>query len=200
MILFSRVIVGLLLVQALSLPVHAAPRPSRPETGIGVLLVPSFPPDRAGEVHTVVLYREPGIGRISERELRMLPHLGQVVKTAGGDHILAVIGKRGEWLKIAYDDAGREGWIEPERTWTVVPWEDFLKGRSARLLKGLKKAFYALRSNPADDAPVLENLTPDRPLRIIEVRDEQAQVMVELNSFGWLRWRDEDGRLLMAVE
>jgi hypothetical protein len=32
------------------------------------------------------------------------------------------------------------------------------------------------------------------------VDDDWAQVMVEYTRIGWLRWRDRDGRFVIAVE
>lgn len=181
--------------------VSAAPPPARPETGKGVLLVKNSPAhDNAGGRSFVVIYREPGIGRIGELRVASLPALAGVVKTPPGVLALAVTATKGEWLRVHYDDAGRSGWLEPRRTWTYLTWEEYLRGKTARLLRGLRKEFYLARSGPDGSAPELPPLTPERSMRILDVDGDRARVLVDLSVMAWLRWRDPDGRLLITVE
>ena len=37
-------------------------------------------------------------------------------------------------------------------------------------------------------------------LRIIEIRDEWALVLVDLTTHGWLRWKDNDGRFAISID
>jgi hypothetical protein len=117
-----------------------------------------------------------------------------------GESALAVMGKKGDWLRVAYDEAGHEGWLAMPRYWEYSPWRVFLKGRSARLLPGLKKEFYLLRREPASTSPQLDTLSRQKNLRIIEIRDEWALVLVDLTTHGWLRWKDNDGRFTISID
>jgi hypothetical protein len=37
-------------------------------------------------------------------------------------------------------------------------------------------------------------------MRVLEIRDEWVRISSEGILSGWLRWRDRDGKLLLAVE
>lgn len=190
----------LLLVLSLETAV-AAPLPPRPETGCGVLLVKGpAPHDGPNGPPRVVMYREPGIGRIGELNVSSLPGLAQVVKSPPGVFALAVTAKKGEWLRVHHDDAGRSGWIKPRRTWAFITWDEYLRGKTARLLRGLRKDFYQARTGSGVDAPDIATLTPDRSIRIIDVEGDRIRALVDLSIMAWLRWRDPDGRILIAVE
>lgn len=177
----------------------AAPRQPRPDAGIGVLLVRPSVADRNGSPPTLVLYREPGIGRIAEQSVATLPLIPLRSRPAEL-YPLAVVTKRGEWFRVAYDEAGRAGWVEKERSWSFLRWEEFLKGRSVRLLPGLRKPFYVLRAGFSAQTPELRPLTPESPLRIVEIQGDSARVLLDLSLMGWIQWRDEDGRLLIGIE
>lgn len=188
------VIIAALLVSAAG----AAPPPLRPDTGIGVLLVrtaagESAPPE-------LILYGEPGVGRIAEKSAALFPHLATPLKAPSGEFPLVVTARKGGWLQVIHDDAGRAAWLEPRRAWPFVPWDEMLKGRGARLLRGLKKPFYILWGRGGTTVPDLEPLTPERSFRIIAVDGDRIQVLLDLTVMGWLRWRDEDGRLLITLE
>ena len=109
------------------------------------------------------------------------------------------MGKRGNWMLIAYDDAGREGWVEMARWWEYCPWEDFLKGRVARLLPGLKKERYSLRAGPSETSPQTSPLSGVEELRLIAVRDDWVLVITDSGQQGWFSWRDGDGRFQISV-
>ena len=176
----------------------AAPKPPRPEAGIGVLLVRPALADRDGAPPALVLYREPGVGRLGEWSAPSLP-LFPLPVGDGDLYPLAVVMKRGEWFRVAYDEAGRSGWVERQRNWSFLSWEEYLKGRSARLLPGLRKPYCILRSEPTGQAPELRTLSPSNALRIVEVAGDRARVLLDLSVIGWLQWRDEDGRLLIGL-
>jgi hypothetical protein len=42
-------------------------------------------------------------------------------------------------------------------------------------------------------------MTPTQLFRVVKLENDWAMVMSGQNSLGWLRWRDEDGRLLMGL-
>lgn len=188
----------LILLVVTALPAQAAP--GRPRAGIGILFLRQFAPERTDDVKAIPIYAAPGIGRLAEADGSRLPSLDQAVTPRSGEHAVAVLGSRGEWLRIAYDEAGREGWIRQRRFWDYAPWRDFLTGRGASLLPGLREPLTLLRREPADDAAPLLRFTPGQGFRIVSIRDDWARVTADGAPDGWLRWRDTDGRLLVAPE
>ncbi len=191
-----RTILLLLLAAIVALPAQAAPQP-RPYAGRGVLLLRPFTPERAAELNTIPLYREPGVGRIAELAAGKLPHLTPLAVLTG-TYAVAVLEKRGTWLRVAYDDSGRAGWLEPARWWDYLGWEEFLPGRTINLPPGLKAGLYRLCAEPSD-ASQLASLLPRTPGRVVRVQDDWIQVTFPPATTGWLRWRDGDGRLLITV-
>lgn len=193
-----RKIIAVLLVTLVAPVAGAAPPPPRPDTGIGVILVRFAPGATAPPV--LVLYREPGIDRVAEKNVTSCHHLASILKTPPEEFPLVVTARKDGWLKVIYDDAGRTAWVEPFRRWPYLRWEEFLKGKQALLMRGLKKSHYVLRSGPDESAPELEPLTSERRLRILEVAGDRIRVLIDLTVIGWLRWRDEDGRFLITLE
>ncbi len=198
MIASRKIILFVLLTLFVPAAVAAAPPPPRPDTGIGALLVRAAPGVTTPPL--LVLYREPGIGRITEKSVTSCPSLAFILKTPAGEFPLVVTALKDGWMKVIYDDAGRAAWVEPSRRWPYLRWEEFLKGKQAALLRGLKKSYYVPRSGPDESAPEMEPLTPERRLRILEVTGDRIRVLVDLTAIGWLRWRDEDGRFLITLE
>jgi hypothetical protein len=177
----------------------ALPKP-RPYTGSGLLVIRPFPPATPETPCTLVLYREPGIGRIAEPSCATLPLLTPVMALPAEGFPLAVMGKKEGWLKIAYDEADREGWVEQDRNWAYHPWDDYLPGHSARLLPGLKKQWYSLRLAPSEATGEIGTLTPQETFRIDRVSDCWALVRGGTSAPGWLQWRDDSGRFLIFIE
>ena len=178
---------------------HAAAKP-RPFAGSGILLIrPPFPAE-ATEPFTITLYREPGVGRLAELPPQKLPSLSQVLKAEPGETAMAVLGKRGTWLRIAYDDAGREGWVKLLRHWRYSDWETFLKGRVVRLFAGMKKDVYSLREEPVSAPLEKDRLSASRKLCVSQLQEDWALVTLEPSATGWIRWRDGDGRFLIVVD
>jgi len=193
-----RLIISLTLL-LFALPVHGAPPMPRFYTGSGLLIIrppATQGPDTSG---ALVLYREPGVGRVEEPVYGELPLLLQVMDVPAGEYPVAVMGKKGRWLKIAYDEAGRSGWVEMARHWEYISWEEFLSGRTARFLPRLKKGYYLLRRDPSPAAQELDTLTTENAVRIDRVDGDWMLVTADLHTAGWLRWRDEDGRFLITV-
>ncbi len=197
MIVFRKII-SVLLLTLIVPAADAAPPPPRPDAGIGALLVRTAPGATTPPV--LVLYREPGVGRIAEKNVTSCPNLAFILKTPAGEFPLVVTALKDGWMRVIYDDAGRAAWVDPSRRWNYLRWEEFLKGKEASLLRGLKKGFYVPRSGPDELAPELEPLTPERSLRILEVAGDRIRVLIDLTVIGWLRWRDEDGRFLITLE
>ncbi|HEY6839359.1 MAG TPA: hypothetical protein VI389_11490, partial [Geobacteraceae bacterium] len=125
------------LVIALFVPLSCwgAPAKPRPAAGIGLVIIRPLSPPRYADISSVTLYREPGVGRVGTLATKILPGLAPVIAaTDKGETVLAVLGKKGNWLRVAYDDAGHEGWLALARPWRYLGWDDYLRGRRARLL------------------------------------------------------------------
>jgi hypothetical protein len=194
------IISSLMLLQFfLALASHGALPKLRPYTGSGLLLMRTPAPREPDTPATLIFYREPGIGRVVERGYGDIPLLSQIVEFPPGEYPAAVMGKKGAWLKIAYDEAGRAGWIEEMRRWDYVSWEEFLPGRTARFLPWLKKGHYLLRGGPSASARELITLAAESAVRIDLVEGDWMRVTVAPLTEGWLRWRDEEGRFLITV-
>jgi hypothetical protein len=185
---------------ALLFPPAASAQQIRPYSGSGVVIVRPLNPERPADMAPIPFYRYPGVSRIADISAGRIPRLSTILNTGDGEYPLAVMGKRGNWLRIAYDDAGREGWVEKARWWDYITWENFLKGRIAHLLPGSAKNPFTLREGPAESTPQGGTLSGRESLRIIAVADDWVLVMADSGLHGWLPWRDGDGRFLIAVD
>ncbi len=188
-----------ILVLAHIVPLSANALQNRPFSGCGVVVVRTLDPERRAAIPSLPFYREPGVGRIAELSINDIPGLPTILDAPSGEFPLAVMARKGNWLLIAYDDAGREGWVEMARWWDYTTWEAFLKGRAATLLPGLKKGAYALRAGPGEGAAQTGALSGPERLRILEVVDGWANVIADSGLTGWLAWRDGDGRFLISL-
>jgi hypothetical protein len=177
----------------------SAPLKLRPLSGIGFMnacqsqsqsLTPS----------AVTLYREPGVGRITDLDVADIPLLSAVLRADKEKQLFAVTRRKGEWVRIVYDEAGREGWFVPPRQWSFYSWDRFFRGREVKPVPGLKKEYLQLYAEPTVAAPVLENMDRDRRLRVLDVSDNWMLVLVDMSRPGWFRWKDDDGRFLVSVE
>ena len=193
----KRFLAASLFIFFFAISAHAAPVKARPATGIGLLVIRSSLSPGQDTPPLLVLYREPGVGRIAEFSSSAIPLLSRMLALPSGEYPVAVLGKKGTWLRIAYDEAGREGWLEPLRGWDYVTWSEFLPGHSARLLPGLKKPFYVIMRQPADTAVEISGISPETAFRILEVKESWARIESAAVS-GWLRWQDSDGRFLIS--
>ena len=193
-----RFIGSVLLVLACSDSVGSAASPPkmRPYSGIGIVVLqgPDSGPDRGKPLH---LYEEPGIFRRGELS---------DTSTSGNEWVfgmhrdsirLIVVARKGSWLRVCYDDAGREAWIDTRHRGTFQPWDQYLKGQVSHLLPRLRKQYYQLYQQP--DLNPLSVLTPKQPFKVLKLENDWVMVMSDQNTIGWLRWRDEDGRLLVGV-
>lgn len=164
----------------------------RPYAGIGVLFLRD-----AALSEPLFLYEEPGLSRIGQFNPAKAPSHGWIFGNRPGVVALMVMARKGAWLRVSYDDAGREGWLAPARE-TFIPWRRFLKGQTVRLLPGLQKRYYQLYRQPGGD--VFGTATSRQGFRCLRADDEWLMVMVDQKNLAWLRWRDEDGRLLVGCE
>jgi hypothetical protein len=179
---------ALVLLACFTAAAHAAPLPPRPYSGCGVLMLHPVSDLRQSPL---VLYAEPGLQRVAEIEIPALPRLA-------GDKqepLLAVSATKGDWLQLSYDDAGREGWVEPSRSWEYRTWGEFLARRVVRVFPGMKKGLYALRGEPREGSPDRGVLTRDQQVRVIQIQDDWALLQA---PSAWFRWRDADGRLTVS--
>jgi hypothetical protein len=183
-----RILLVVLALFTLSTQAAHAALPLRPYSGGGVLLLHPAP---GAEKSPVVIYAEPGLQRIAEIEITALPRLALDQQ----DPLIAVGATRGNWLRVAYDEAGREGWIEMSRKWEYRLWSEYLSGRPVRVLPGMKKGFYLLRQEPREGSPERGTLTRDQQVRVVQVEEDWARLQ---SPSGWFRWRDGDGRLTVS--
>lgn len=184
-----------ILLLAVSAPCSAsaaAPR-MRPYTGIGILL---HPVERDSLNDPVPLYEEPGLSRLGTLNPDRIPKYDWIFGTQPAAPLI-VTARKGPWLRVAYDDAGREAWLSPVRPGAFTSWDFFLKDHVSRLLPGLQKKYYQIYQHP--DRTILATLTASQYLKVLRLENDWAMVLTDRNSLGWLRWRDEDGRLLIGI-
>lgn len=196
--MLARFIGGLLLVLVCSNSSYSAASPSkmRPYSGIGVVLL-NAANSILNQDEPFYLYEEPGIFRQGELSGAIIP-VNEWVLGVQKSHIpLIVMARKGGWLKVCYDDAGREAWLDPQRRGTFQSWDQFMKGQMSHLLPGLFKQYYQLYREPERNP--LSTLTPVQQFKVLKLENDWFMVMSDQKTIGWLRWRDEDGRLLVGV-
>ena len=169
-------------------------------SGLGLLQIRSLVTSDHSETQYLLLYREPGLGRLQELSAGRLPPMAPVLTNADGGAVAVVTGRKRDWLKIVYDDADREGWVREKRSWKYWPWHQFLKGRIIRPLPGVKKSYGFIREEPLEAAAQLATISAETPLRVVLVDGDWAMVISGLNQSGWVRWRDDNGRFLISID
>jgi hypothetical protein len=169
----------------------------RPYAGIGVLVLPVSSLVDDEPFGRLRLYDEPGMSRLENIKLAGAPRYEWIFAMDADSLPVIVSARKGEWLKVAYDDAGREGWVKPWWRSKFETWDDFFKGRAVCLLPGLQKRYYQLFGQPG--AELLAGVAPYQLFKIISLDNDWALVQDGRNLSGWLRWRDEDGRLLTGL-
>lgn len=189
--------VALLLVATVvcAAPTPHAPPKMRPYSGIGVLMLTTSGIGDTGEPYP--LYDEPAIVRRGELNLGKAPAYEWIFGSVSTGLPLVVMARKGNWLRVAYDDAGREAWLNPRRPAIFQPWDKFFKGQVVRLLPGLQKGYYQLFRQPGKGG--LGTVTPKQFFKVVKLENDWTLVVTSQNSLGWLRWRDEDGRMLMGL-
>jgi hypothetical protein len=167
----------------------------RPYTGIG-LVVFSQADSAAAQELQVPLYEEPALSRIGILNSSQLTGNEWIFDPSDGMPPLVVSARKGNWLQIYFDDAGREAWIEPQGKGAFQTWEQFLKQHTSRLLPGLQAQFYQIQQQ---NGKLLGTLTPKQTFKVLKLENNWALVLTGQGQIGWLRWCDDDGRLLVGV-
>ena len=174
----------------------AAASPSqkmRPYAGIGILQVPISGTD---SIEALPLYEEPALSRQGELNKSKIPPFEWIFGPPSVTQPMIVMARKGTWLRVVYDDAGREGWLNPPRDYFFQGWELFFKRQVSRLLPGLQKKYYQVFQQPGLSPAT--TLTTGQPFKVLHLENDWALVLIDQISLGWLRWRDEDGRLLIG--
>jgi SH3-like domain-containing protein len=171
----------------------ASPPRMRPYTGIGVVVFNALNQDLP-----LPLYEEPGLLRVGVlNSSRMSGNEWVFGLQKGGRPPLVVSARKGEWLRVVYDDAGREAWIEPQNQGRFQSWEQYLKLHTGRMLPGLQSNYYRFQQQPG--GKVLTTLSPKQMFKVLKIENSWGMVLTDQSQVGWLRWRDDDGRLLFGV-
>lgn len=176
---------------------EAAPQKMRPYTGIGLLLL-KINPGMDSMVEPLFLYEQPGIFPSGELNASKLPSHDWIFDADAALLPLFVMSRKGSWLEVVYDDAGREAWLNPGRRGIFKNWPVFLKGKTGHMLPGLQKKHYQLLTQSSGGIRL--PISPKEHFKIIRIENDQALVMLNPQTLGWLNWRDEDGRLLVKVD
>jgi hypothetical protein len=188
------IFVTLLLFAACAVAASSTPMKMRPYAGIGILFLPIKGSDSEA---SLTLYEEPALSRLGELNKTKISTYDWIFGTSSVVQPLIVMARKGTWLRVTYDDAGREAWLNPTRQMTFQSWETFYKSNVSRLLPGLQKKYYQLFQQP--DISPLTVLTVKQLFKVIRLENDWAMVLIDQDSLVWLRWRDDDGRLLIGI-
>jgi hypothetical protein len=168
----------------------------RPYTGIG-LVVFSQPDKAISQELLLQLYDEPGLTRVGVLDSSSLSGNEWIFGLPEWASPLIVSARKGDWLRVYYDDAGREAWIDSRYKGRFQSWGQFLKLQTGRMLPGLKPKYYQLQQQP--DGKQLAILTPKQVFKVLKLENAWGMVLTDQSQIGWLRWCDEDGRLLVGL-
>jgi len=197
---FGRLFVFILIVFAsgMTCPAgHAAASPRmRPYTGIGLAVFSQSSSAQNQELH-LPMYEEPGLLRIGMLTTTRLSGNEWIFGLQEGIPPLVVSARKGDWLRVYYDDAGREAWINPQNKGRFQSWDQYLRLQTGRMLPGLQPHYYQLQQQPG--GKLLATLTPKQMFKVLKLGNNWGMVLTDQGQIGWLRWRDNDGRLLLGV-
>jgi hypothetical protein len=143
------------------------------------------------------LYEEPGVVRLRVLTSSSLPGNEWIFGSSNATPPLIVSARKGEWLRIFFDDAGREAWINPGNKGHFQTWEQYLKLHSGRMLPALQAQFYQLRQQPGGKQ--FATLAPKQPFKVLKLENLWALVLTDSGQIGWVRWCDDDGRLTVGT-
>lgn len=190
-----QILVALLLVVTVSVGLAANPPRMRPYTGIGVIVFSNMT-SAPNQEQQLRMYEEPGLSRVGKLDNSRISGNEWIFGVSSGSMPLIVSARKGDWLRIFYDDAGREAWINPQNTGRFQSWEQFLKAQPGHLLPGLRSQYYQLQQQP--NGKLLATMTPKQVFKIVKVDEGWGMVLTEQSQLGWLRWYDDDGRLTVG--
>lgn len=174
----------------------ASPPRMRPYTGIGVVVL-TQPDNTPSQELQLQLYEEPALSRVGMLNNSRLSGNEWIFGLSEGISPLIVSGRKGDWLRIYYDDAGREAWIDPQNKGHFQSWEQFLKLQSGRMLPGLQAQYYQLLPQPG--GKLLTTLTPKQEFKVLKLENAWVMVLTDQAQVGWVRWCDDDGRLVIGI-
>ena len=143
------------------------------------------------------LYEEPGLSRVRILNSSILSGNEWIFGLSEGAPPIIVSARKGDWLRVFYDDAGREAWIDPQNKGRFQSWEQFLKLQTGRMLPGLQPQYYQLLQHPG--GKLLAKLTPKQLFKVLKLENAWGMVLIGQTQIGWVRWRDNDGRLTIGV-
>lgn len=164
----------------------------RPYSGIGVLQISQY-----DSTEPLALFDEPGISRCCAIAPSEANSIYPGLFCQGAPPHLIVTAMRSDWAKVEYDDAGREAWINLRQRWIYNSWPDFLKGREVVFLKNSPKRHMQLMPKPTADSG--HPIQSGDPIRVVLVKEDQAYVFDRQLRSGWIRWKDQDSRLLISI-
>jgi len=185
----------LLLLIAVSSTAAASPAKARILSGIGILLIRSEPAKPA----PLRLFKELYLERITATEAALLPGLSPSLLPPEGFTPAIVTAKKSGWYRIVYDNGEREGWLEGRSSYQFYRWEELLKNRQLTLIGGLRKDYYLLRRDPVISSETLETVFKGSRITSLRAEGDWMKVITESNMQGWLRWRDDNSRLVIAI-
>ena len=171
----------------------ASPLRMRPYTGIGLIVFSQ--PDNTQNLN-LQMYEEPGLLRVGVLNSTRLPGNEWIFGLQEMAPPLIVSARKGNWLRVYYDDAGREAWIEPQNKGRFESWEQFLERQTSLMLPGLQPQYYQLLQQSG--GKLLAVLTAKLPFKVLKLENNWAMVLTEQFQLGWLRWCDDDGRLTVG--
>ncbi|MFZ4855283.1 MAG: hypothetical protein ACOYL3_02705 [Desulfuromonadaceae bacterium] len=198
--MYGRCLVMVLMLSVLGMAGSAgfaAPPPQmRPYAGIGLAVFSTG--DSPGKQNLQLqLYEEPGLSRIKLLNSSTLPGNEPVFGLQEGAPLIASA-RKGDWLRVFFDDAGREGWINLQGNGYFQSWEQYLKMHTGRMLPALQPKHYLLMQQP--DGKQIATLTPKQAFKVLKLDSSWGMVLTDKGQIGWLRWRDGDGRLTVGTD
>lgn len=180
----------------LSVGLAATPPRMRPYTGIGLFVFNPVDKARANNLQ-MQLYKEPGLQRVGVLNDSRLSGNDWIFSLPEGASPLVVSARKGDWLRVTFDESGQEAWLEPENQGSFQSWEQFLKLQTGRMLPGLQPQYYQLQQQPA--GRLLSTLTPRQAFKVLRLVGAWCMVLTDQGQMGWVRWSDDDGRLLVGT-
>ena len=129
--------------------------------------------DRTMPYRTLNIYKEPGISRMGMLKSVKCP---DTVWSAGKAPPLIVSARKGDWLRVSYDDAGREAWMDPQRRGAFQSWEQFLKRQTGRMLPGVP-AVLSAASAARQTAP--GPMTARQMFKVVKLENAWGMVMTD---------------------
>lgn len=168
----------------------------RPYTGIGVVFF-TLSGHAGTQYPELQMYEEPGLSRVGRLKSSRLPGNEWIFGTEEIVPPLIVAARKGDWLQVFYDDAGRKSWVELQNKGNFLSWEQFLKLQTCRMLPGLQPPVYQLQQLPGGKTVAV--MTPRQIFKVLKLKNDWSMVLTEQGQIGWLKWRDGDGRLTMGI-